>query len=103
MILLIVEKVPASLRGELSRWLMEIATGVFLGRVSALVREELWMLACKKRAQGGVVMVHPWPNEQGFAVKSIGKLSRIPVDMDGLTMIRRPLKAKRGPKTLSET
>ena len=35
MLVLIVENVKPTLRGELSRWLFEIKAGVFTGRVSA--------------------------------------------------------------------
>ena len=38
MILMSLERTPASLRGELSRWLMEIRTGVYLGHVEVLAR-----------------------------------------------------------------
>ena len=35
MTVLILERVPATLRGELSRWMIEPRTGVFVGKVSA--------------------------------------------------------------------
>ena len=35
MIVMILEKVSVGLRGELSRWLIEPRTGVFVGQVSA--------------------------------------------------------------------
>ena len=40
--IMIPERVPQSLRGELTRWLLELKAGVFVGRVSAMVRERLW-------------------------------------------------------------
>ena len=55
MLVMILEKVPVSLRGELSRWLIEPKTGVFLGSPSARVRDELWDLA-RKKCKGGLVM-----------------------------------------------
>jgi CRISPR-associated protein Cas2 len=97
MVLIVLEKVPSSLRGELSRWLMELKTGVFLGKVSALVREELFQLCAKKMTDGGFYMVHSWPSEQGFIVRSAGTVSREVVDYDGLQLVRKPL-AKTGPK-----
>ena len=39
MLVMILEKVPPSLRGELSRWTIEPKTGIFVGKVSAMVRE----------------------------------------------------------------
>ena len=48
MIIMILEKVPVSARGELTRWLLEPRAGVFVGHVSAMVRERLWEKCCKK-------------------------------------------------------
>ena len=66
MILMSLERTPASLRGELSRWLMEIRTGVYLGHVSAAVREALWTKCCEKMGdRGGVILeavyYRQWP------------------------------------------
>ena len=42
MVVLVLERVPASLRGELSRWMLEARAGVFIGDVTAMVRDKLW-------------------------------------------------------------
>jgi CRISPR-associated protein Cas2 len=91
MILLVLERAPVSLRGELSRWLMELKPGVFLGAVSALVRDELWDL-CRTRAgrRGGCVLIHPAQTEQGFTIRTFGKVTRVPVEFEGLWLLRRP-------------
>ena len=36
------KKVPNSLRGDLTRWMQEIATGVYVGNFNSRVREALW-------------------------------------------------------------
>jgi len=91
MILMSLERTPASLRGELSRWLMEIRTGVYLGHVSAAVREALWTKCCEKMGdRGGVILVHTWPNEQGFLVRYAGCPSCEIVDVEGLFLVRKP-------------
>ncbi len=95
MVMIVVEKVPQSLRGEISRWLMEISTGVFFGQASAIVRESIWSKACEKMGEGGVVMIHPWQNEQGFLLRWAGNVSREFVEMDGLTMVRKPHRIKK--------
>lgn len=33
---------PLSLRGDLTKWMQEIATGVYVGNFNSRVREELW-------------------------------------------------------------
>jgi CRISPR-associated protein Cas2 len=90
MIVLIVENVKPALRGELSRWLFEIRAGVFAGRVSALVRDELWELIKQKLGKGSAVMIYPQRNEQGFGARMIGNPSRSLVDIEGLLMVRTP-------------
>ncbi len=90
MVVLMMEKVPASLRGELSRWMIEPRTGVFVGRVSAMVRDKLWKHACSKLKSGGAMMIYNSPTEQGFAVRTHGSTSRQIVDMEGLLLVQVP-------------
>jgi len=103
MVLIILENVPASLKGELSRWLMEIKAGVFLGRVSAIVRESLWERCNSGLRDGGCLLIHNAPTEQGFTVRSAGNLSRELVDHDGLYLLRRPIKGFTLPKAAKDT
>lgn len=90
MVVIILEKVPTSLRGELSRWLIEPHTGVFVGHVSAMVRERLWMKVCSKLKGGGALMVYSTNNEQRFKMEMFGDTKRQIVDFDGLQLIRIP-------------
>ena len=41
-VVVILDRVPASVRGDLSRWMVEPRAGVFVGRVTAQVRDRLW-------------------------------------------------------------
>src|SRR6266567_3939393 len=66
MVVLILERVPPGLRGELTRWFLEPKAGVFVGRVSALVRDRLWEKACSKAGGGGCLILYSSDNEQGF-------------------------------------
>jgi CRISPR-associated protein Cas2 len=88
MIVLVLERVPTSLRGELTRWLLELRAGVFVGTVSALVRDRLWELACEKMGGGAGILVHSASNEQGFAIRFWGATTRTIEDFDGLTLVR---------------
>jgi CRISPR-associated protein Cas2 len=90
MLVLIVENVKPSLRGELSRWLFEIKAGVFAGRVSALVRDELWGMIEQQVGKGSAVMIYPQRNEQGFTARMLGNPSRVLVDIEGLLLVRTP-------------
>ncbi|MET7524684.1 type I-E CRISPR-associated endoribonuclease Cas2e [Streptomyces sp900116325] len=87
MITLTMSAVPDHLRGALSRWLLEVTPQMYVGTVSAKVRDQLWeaVSAC---VEGGVaVMVYPAANEQGFDLRTAGWHRRIPIDFDGLTLI----------------
>lgn len=89
---MILHKVTPALRGELSRWLIEPHTGVFVGKVSAMVRDKLWEKCCDKVRAGGIVQIWPTNNEQGFQMRIHGDAQREIIDLDGLQFIRTPLK-----------
>ncbi|MFT0848969.1 type I-E CRISPR-associated endoribonuclease Cas2e [Actinomycetaceae bacterium L2_0104] len=81
--------VPAGLRGELTRWLLEISAGTFVGNVSARVRDELWAMCTEQAGNGSVLLVHSARREQRLDFRSHGT-KWMPVDMDGLTLMLRP-------------
>jgi CRISPR-associated protein Cas2 len=90
MVVLILERVPQGLRGELTRWLLEPKAGVFVGRVSAMVRDRLWEKACRNAREGGCLMIHASDNEQGFQVRTWGSTARSVEDFEGLFLVRVP-------------
>lgn len=90
MTILILERVPASLRGELSRWMIEPRTGVFVGKVSAMVRDRLWDKARLGAKSGAGMLLYSSPTEQGFSARSFGETSRDIVDWEGLTLVYTP-------------
>jgi CRISPR-associated protein Cas2 len=90
MVILILERVPAGLRGELSRWMIEPRAGVFVGNVSALVRDKLWDKVEKQARGGAALLLHTARTEQGFRVRSHGDPSRTPIDLEGLALVRLP-------------
>lgn len=88
MVLLILERVPASLRGELSRWMIEPKTGVFVGTLSALVRDKLWERVDGNPRVGGAILIYRANTEQGFAVRCSGSPDRAVVNHEGLMLVR---------------
>jgi CRISPR-associated protein Cas2 len=90
MVVMILETVPVSLRGELTRWLIEPHPGVFVGHVSAMVRDRLWEKCCKSSKDGGVLQIWTTNTEQKFEMRSFGTTKREIVDLDGLQLIRIP-------------
>lgn len=87
MVVMVLEKVPKSLRGELTRWLLELDTGVFVGRVSAVVRELLWEKVVEKAGDGRCAMAWRTNNEQGFALRLHGYQDRVLRDFDGIVLV----------------
>ena len=88
MILITLTKCPDALRGDLTKWLFEINTNVFAGRVSARVRDQLWdrvILHCKG---GRATMVFSTNNEQHFDFR-VHNTEWMPVDYDGLLLMLR--------------
>lgn len=85
------ERVPAGVRGDLTRWMIQPATGVFVGDVPVTVRALLWRRICKYRRAGACVMVTAAQNEQGFEVRQHGDRSVVLADLDGLALIQRSL------------
>ncbi len=88
MIVLILERVSPSLRGELTRWLLEPKACVFVGRVSGMVRDRLWEKACGKAKDGACIMMYSSNTEQGFQVRTWGTTARTIEDFEGLFLVR---------------
>nr|WP_229864688.1 type I-E CRISPR-associated endoribonuclease Cas2e [Streptomyces djakartensis] len=76
------------MRGALSRWTSEVVPGIFVGSVSARVRDQLWQAVTEVVGNGAAILIHPTDTEQGYAIRTAGTRRRIPVDFDGLTLIR---------------
>lgn len=89
MVVMILERVPASVRGELSRWMLEVRTGVFVGRLSALVRDKLWeFIESRIAEEGACLLVHRSEDQQGFSIRVAGDPTRTIEDFDGVSLVR---------------
>lgn len=88
MIVISTTAVPEHVHGALSRWLIEPAPGVYVGTVSARVRDELWSAVSECVGEGAAVCLHPDSNEQGFSVRTAGERRRRVATFDGLQLIR---------------
>lgn len=88
----ITEKVPNSLRGELTKWMLQLKPGVFLGTLSTLVGEKLWIKIKKKIGEGRAVWVKATNNEQRFELSTCGKVKWKVSNFDGLQLITHPIK-----------
>ena len=88
MVVLILENVSRSLRGEMSRWLFEVKAGVFTGKLSALVRDELWEYVESKVGEGSALMIFSANTEQGFRARMIGERRRSLEDIEGVLLVK---------------
>lgn len=83
------ERVPAGVRGDLTRWMLQPATGIFVGDISAAVQSRLWERVCTYKRAGACVMVTAARNEQGFELRQHGERAVELIDLDGFALVRR--------------
>ncbi len=87
MVVIVIDNAPLKLRGELTKWLMEVKAGVFAGKISAMVRQRLWDKIEESDRLTGAVMLYSMNNEQGFEMQMCGDPTRKVVEINGLQLI----------------
>ncbi|MCM8897764.1 type I-E CRISPR-associated endoribonuclease Cas2e, partial [Cutibacterium acnes] len=85
MTVLVLTACPADLRGHLTRWLLEISPGVFVGHVPARVRDALWDRVIEMRRDGRAILVYTVRGEQHFEFR-VHRHDWEVVDFDGLKL-----------------
>jgi CRISPR-associated protein Cas2 len=95
---MILEKLPKKWRGALSRWLIEIRPGVFLGNPSQRVRDELWKKITNRPALGYVLQLWSSRHPQGYEYRQFGSSKRMLQDFEGLALVTVASQAKRNRK-----
>ena len=90
MVVIILERVSPSLRGELSRGLVEPKPGIFIGHVSALVRDKLWEKCCRSAKTGGVLQAWSTNSEQRYTIRTYGRTKRQVMEFDGVQLMAVP-------------
>ena len=88
MTVIVVSNATPRLRGLLRRWLIEPKAGVYLGVVSARVREHLWDHVRRESRDGGAVLIHSCRGEPGYQIHSYGEVGREILDFDGIPLVR---------------
>lgn len=88
MIVVTVSCCPPKLRGDLTKWFFEIDTGVFVGNLSARVRDAVWNRICENIGSGRATMVFNTNNEQKLDFR-IHNSDWEPTDYDGIKLVRR--------------
>lgn len=79
-------KVPNSLRGDLSKWLQEVATGVYVGNLNTKVREKLWDRVKDNLKDGEATISYYHRNEIGYNFETINGIREV-IDSEGLPLV----------------
>lgn len=80
-------RIPEHLSGYLSRFLVQVDTGVYVGNVSRRVRDNLWKRCVGAAGNGSLTMINSDSSrEQGFVAKTMGSNRRTIRDFDGLLL-----------------
>ena len=90
MVVVVLTDCPAKLRGDLSKWLFEVNTGVYVGNISTRVRELLWERICENVKHGQATMVYSAQGEQKMEF-CVHNTSWKIIDFDGIKLMQRPL------------
>lgn len=81
--------VPNALRGELTKWLQEISTGVYVGNINTRIREELWNRIIDNIKQGQATMSFAKYNEIGYDF-IVHNANRKVIYYDGIPLVFLP-------------
>jgi CRISPR-associated protein Cas2 len=93
MTVIILTACPDGLRGHLTQWLLEISAGVYVGHVNSRIRQRLWSKVIDMAGPGRALLVYRQSGEQHLSFR-VHDHHWEPVDLDGLTLIRRPTERK---------
>ena len=90
MTVITLSKVSSSLKGDLSKWMQEIATGVYIGNFNSKVRDKLWERIQDAVENGEATISYPMRNELGYTLNTLNTRREI-YDSDGIPLICFPL------------
>lgn len=82
-------KVPQSLRGDLTKWMQEIATGVYIGNLNSRVRSKLWERITQNVKSGQATISYHTNTELGYNCKTYHTFRKI-VDCEGIPLVQIP-------------
>lgn len=88
---------PPSLRGDLTKWMQEISTGVYVGNFNTKIREELRDRVVESVGSGEATMTYAYRNEIGYKFETHNS-NRISIDFDGIPLVFTPTNTKENKK-----
>lgn len=88
MVVITMTNCPNKIRGDLSKWMLEIDTGVFVGNLNPRIRDMVWDRICENIGNGRATMAFHANNEQNLDFR-IHNAVWEPVDNDGIKLVLR--------------
>ncbi|MGI6689157.1 MAG: type I-E CRISPR-associated endoribonuclease Cas2e [Christensenellales bacterium] len=79
-----------SLRGDLTKWMQEIATGVYIGNFNTRVRDKLWSRVTETVGDGEATMSFAYRNEIGYQFVT-WNTKRENIDCEGIPLVLLPV------------
>ena len=89
MVVINLSNCPKGLKGDLSKWMIEISTGTFVGNLNGRIRDQLWDRICSLLKDGQATMAYTSNCEQKIKFRVFGT-DWYPVDYDGLVLMKKP-------------
>ena len=86
MLVIVLENVPARLRGYLTRLMLEVRAGIYIGDYSKRIRDSLWNEVKDGIGDGNAVIVWSKSNDIGFDFDTCGKNRRIPCELGDMKL-----------------
>lgn len=80
------KKVPPYMRGDLTKWMQEIDTGVYIGNFNTKIREELWKRVKENVGQGEATISYTYRNEIGYKFETMNT-QREEIDFEGIPLV----------------
>lgn len=78
-----------SLRGDLSKWMQEIATGVYVGNFNSRIREYLWKRVIKNVGNGEATLSYASRNELGYSFETHNAKREV-INFEGIPLVMFP-------------
>ncbi|AMB94271.1 type I-E CRISPR-associated endoribonuclease Cas2e [Aerococcus sanguinicola] len=88
-------KTPASLKGDLTKWMQEISTGVYVGNFNRRIREKLWERVKENVGNGEATISYAAQNEIGYRFESYNT-SRQMIELEGIPLVLLPQAEDKG-------
>jgi len=83
------KKSPPALRGDLTKWMQEIAPGVYVGNFNTKIRERLWQRIQETVDDGEATISYACRNEIGYDFVT-HKTERQVIDWEGIPLVLIP-------------